>query len=90
VSISKLAKAVSAQTVTLLREAELVGGFPQFELGAVPPFSGPAGDRVVVDRGLTNHDHVVFDGGVHDTSLRMRTADLIEVADAQTADIAAD
>jgi Ala-tRNA(Pro) deacylase len=90
VSISKLAKAVSAQTVTLLREAELVGAFPQFELGAVPPFGGPAGDRVVVDRSLMNQDHVVFDGGVHDTSLRMRTADLIEVADAQTADIAAD
>jgi Ala-tRNA(Pro) deacylase len=87
---SKLAKAVSATTVVLLTEAELVSAYPQFELGAVPPFGGPAGDRVVVDRGLMEHDHVVFDGGVHETSLRMRTEDLITVAEAQTADIAAD
>jgi Ala-tRNA(Pro) deacylase len=90
VSISKLASAVSAAKVALLTEAELVMAYPQFELGAVPPFGGPAGDRVVVDSGFTKHDHVVFDGGVHDTSLRMRTADLIAVADAQTADIAVD
>ena len=89
-SISKLAEAVSAGSVALLTEPELVGAYPQFELGAVPPFGGPAGDRVVVDRSLTNHDHVVFDGGVHDTSLRMRTDALIEAAGAQTADIAAD
>ena len=90
VSITKLADAVSATTVVLLTEGELVSAYPQFELGAVPPFGGPAGDRVVVDRSLTDHDHVVFDGGVHDTSLRMRTDDLIAVADAQTADIAVD
>jgi Ala-tRNA(Pro) deacylase len=90
VSITKLADAVSATTVVLLTEGELVSAYPQFELGAVPPFGGPAGDRVVVDRSLTDHDHVVFDGGVHDTSLRMRTNDLIAVADAQTADIAVD
>jgi Ala-tRNA(Pro) deacylase len=90
VSLSKLAKAVSARSVALLTEAELVGAYPQFELGALPPFGGPAGDRVVIDRSLTNDDHVVFDGGVHDTALRMRTDDLIAVAEAQTADIAAD
>jgi Ala-tRNA(Pro) deacylase len=89
-SISKLAKAVSATDVVLLTEAELVSAYPQFELGAVPPFGGPAGDRVVIDRGLMVHDHVVFNGGVHDTALRMQTEDLIAVAEAQPADIAAD
>jgi Ala-tRNA(Pro) deacylase len=90
VNISMLAKAVSAPSVALLTEAELVGAYPQFELGAVPPFGGPAGDQVVIDRSLTNIDHVVFDGGVHDTALRMRTEDLIAIAEAQTADIATD
>lgn len=89
-SISKLAEAVSAPSVALLTEAELVGAYPQFELGAVPPFGGPAGDKVLIDRSFTNIDHVVFDGGVHDTALRMRTEDLIAIAEAQTADIAAD
>lgn len=90
VDISKLARAVSATEVVLLDESELVSGYPQFELGAVPPFGGPGGDRIVVDRALREHDHVVFDGGVHDTALRMRTEDLIAVAEAQCADIAAD
>jgi Ala-tRNA(Pro) deacylase len=90
VSKSKLAAAVSATTVSLLTEGELASAYPQFELGAVPPFAGPAGDRVVVDSRLAHDEHVVFDGGVHDTSLRMRTDDLIAVADARVADIAAE
>jgi len=90
VSISKLAEAVSAKTVALMTEADLVSAYPQFELGAVPPFGGPAGDRVVVDNTLTRLDHLVFDGGAHDTSLRMRTEDLITMTKAQVADIAAD
>ena len=83
VSISKLATAVSTTSVVLLTERELVSSYPQFELGAVPPFGGPGGDRAVVDRTLTQHDHVVFDGGVHDTALRIRSEDLIAVAEVQ-------
>jgi Ala-tRNA(Pro) deacylase len=90
VSMSKLAGAVSVGSVQVLTETELVGAYPQFELGAVPPFGGPAGDRVVVDRSLAGYEHVVFDGGVHDTSLRMQTDDLVEIAEAELADIAAD
>ena len=88
VSISKLQSAVGATSLVLLTEQDLVSAYPQFELGAVPPFGGPAGDKVVVDRELTKHHHVTFDGGAHNTALRMRTDDLITVADAATADIA--
>jgi Ala-tRNA(Pro) deacylase len=86
--LTKLAHAVAAAKTTLLTEEELVAVYPQFELGAVPPFGGPAGDRIVVDRGLAETEYVVFEGGVHDESLRMRLADLIGIADAELADIA--
>jgi Ala-tRNA(Pro) deacylase len=89
VSTSKLAAAVSAPTVELLTEPELVSAYPQFELGAVPPFGGPGGDRVVVDRTLLEEARVVFEAGAHDVALRIRTDDLITVADAEIADIAA-
>jgi Ala-tRNA(Pro) deacylase len=89
VSTTKLAKAAATPAVRLQTEAELVADYPQFELGAVPPFGGPAGDRVILDRGLTKHEHVVFEGGVHHASLRMQIDDLIEVAGAQRADIVA-
>lgn len=72
---------------TLLTEAELDGCYPLFELGAVPPFGGPEGDRVVVDTGLEACDYIVFEAGTHDASLRLRPRDLIAVAGAQVADI---
>ena len=86
--LEKVAQAVSAKEVVLLTETELAGSYPQFELGAVPPFGGPAGDRVVVDRKLADCEHIVLDAGVHDASLRLRTDDLIVVADAMLADVA--
>jgi Ala-tRNA(Pro) deacylase len=88
--LAKLADAVNAKEVVLLTESELAGSYPQFELGAVPPFGGPAGDRVVVDRKLAQCEYIVLDAGVHDASLRLRTQDLIDVADAMLVDVAKD
>ena len=88
--LDKLAREVGAGEVTLLGEPELLGSYPQFELGAVPPLAGPAGDAVVVDRRLLECDHVVFEAGVHDKSVRLRTEDLLTAADALVADIACD
>jgi len=87
--VGKLAEAIGAKAA-LVGEADLVDAYPEFELGAVPPFGGPAGDRVVVDRRLAEVDHVVLEAGVHDTSVRIRTEDMLTVADAELADIAQD
>lgn len=73
---------------TLLTEAELDGCYPQFELGAVPPFGGPEGDKVVFDSDLAECSYVVFEAGTHDASLRLRSLDLIGVSHAEVADIA--
>ncbi len=87
-SLERLALAVGAKGLRLLTETELVSAYPQFELGAVPPFGGPSGDLTVIDEKLAESDHVVLEAGVHDTSLRLRTDDLIRIADAQLADVA--
>jgi Ala-tRNA(Pro) deacylase len=87
-SLERLAAALGATSVRLLTEPELVSTYPQFELGAVPPFGGPAGDVVVVDRRLAECEHVVLEAGVHDTSLRLRSGDLLRIADARVAEIA--
>jgi Ala-tRNA(Pro) deacylase len=85
--LAKLAWAIGARGVQLLSESDLVSAYPQFELGAVPPFGGPAGDRVVVDRTLADTDQVIVEAGVHETSLRLRTEDLLAITVAQVADI---
>jgi Ala-tRNA(Pro) deacylase len=89
VSLEKLGELLGAEP-TLLTEAELDGSYPQFELGAVPPLGGPEGDRVVVDIGLEAREYIVCEAGTHDTSLRLRSRDLLTVARASVADIATD
>lgn len=71
----------------LATEEELGAAYPAFELGAVPPFGGPAGDRVIVDRRLAELDAVVLEAGSHDQSVRLRTSDLLARSGAEVADI---
>jgi Ala-tRNA(Pro) deacylase len=89
-SLERLARSVGSERVRLLTETELLAAYPQFELGAVPPFGGPAGDLVVVDVTLAGCEHVVLEAGVHDTSLRIKTTDLLQAADAKLETITAD
>jgi Ala-tRNA(Pro) deacylase len=80
----------SGKQVTLAHEDELVAAYPEFELGAVPPVGGPAGDRVLVDSQLAKRESLVLEAGTHDESVRVATADLLRVAQAEVADIAED
>jgi Ala-tRNA(Pro) deacylase len=71
----------------LATEAELAAAYPTFELGAVPPVGGPAGDATVVDRRLLSRHTVVLEAGSHDESVRVRTRDLLWLSRAAVGDI---
>jgi Ala-tRNA(Pro) deacylase len=86
--LDKVALATGTRTVTLLSETDLISAYPQFELGAVPPFGGPGGDTVVVDWRVADADLVILEAGVHDTSLRLAAHELLRICDAEVADIA--
>jgi prolyl-tRNA editing enzyme YbaK/EbsC (Cys-tRNA(Pro) deacylase) len=73
----------------LATESELASVYPMFELGAVPPFGGPAGDQVIVDRRLVEGESIVLEAGSHSESVQMSTADLLAVTGATVADLAA-
>lgn len=75
--------------IHLASEEDLERDYPDFELGAVPPFGG-AGDRVLVDLRLAERETVVLEAGSHEQSIRVRTADLVTLANADVVDIAAD
>jgi Ala-tRNA(Pro) deacylase len=68
-------------------ERDLAGEYPSFELGAVPPIGGPAGDRVAVDRRLAARDSVVFEAGSHEESIRLGTTALLVLAHAAIGDL---
>jgi prolyl-tRNA editing enzyme YbaK/EbsC (Cys-tRNA(Pro) deacylase) len=77
---------VGRKKVHLASEDNLAHDYPEFELGAVPPFGGRE-DRVLVDERLAGRDSVVVEAGSHDRSVRLKAADLVRVTKAQLADI---
>ena len=88
--LGKLRKLLGTNEVELATEAILVGAYPDFELGAVPPLTGGDGDRVVMDRRLCENEWVVLEAGTHEQSLRLRTSDLVDLTEARLVDLAQD
>jgi Ala-tRNA(Pro) deacylase len=87
VDLKRVARTLDDPSVALATETELAGAYPEFELGAVPPFDRKLEDAVVIDAHLLGADHVVFEAGTHRESIRMRTEDLIKLANARIAEV---
>jgi Ala-tRNA(Pro) deacylase len=87
--LAKTRLALNTEDVELASETSLVGAYPEFELGAVPPLGGPY-DRVLVDVRLLECPTIVFEAGTHDESIRIRPSELLSAADAEVADLARD
>lgn len=88
--LRKVRTVLDTRDVQLATEEVLAGAYPDFELGAVPPLAGASGDRVLVDRRLCECEWVVLEAGTHEQSLRLRTADLVELSGARLADLSQD
>lgn len=88
IDLRKLADVFEAgrKSVDLLTEDELARGYPEFELGAVPPVGGRE-EPVVLDRALVAQESIVLEAGNHDESVRLLTEDLVRLASARVADI---
>lgn len=89
-SLPKLRDALGIAEIRFATEEELAAAYAGFELGAVPPFGGPEGDRVVVDRRVADLESVIVEAGSHSDSVLLATADLIRITNASVADVIAD
>ncbi len=89
-SLRKLRAATGIDAVRFATEDELAAAYPAFELGAVPPFGGPEGERVVIDRRIADIESVIVEAGSHSDSIRLATADLVRITGASVADVVAD
>lgn len=75
------------QRPRLATEAEIAADFPEFELGALPPF-GPIHDiPEIVDRRLLDHDRVLCAGGDHRHSLSIDPNEIVRIGNARVADL---
>lgn len=89
--IHKARKALDEEVdLRLATEDEIAADFPQFELGALPPFAPMFGALQIVDRRLLDHAQVLCNGGDHRHSLRVDPNDLVRIGDAKVADICQD
>jgi Ala-tRNA(Pro) deacylase len=88
IDLHKVAAVLGAggKKVQLASEDDLAREYPDFEVGAVPPFGGRE-DQVIVDERLARRDSVVVEAGSHDRSVRLKTVDLVRLTRAQVADI---
>jgi Ala-tRNA(Pro) deacylase len=77
---------VGGKKVHLASEDNLAHDYPEFALGAVPPFGGRE-DHVLVDERIARRDSVVVEAGSHDRSVRLKATDLLRLTRAQVADI---
>jgi prolyl-tRNA editing enzyme YbaK/EbsC (Cys-tRNA(Pro) deacylase) len=87
IDLAKVRRVLCVPHVRLATENELAHAYPAAELGAVPPLGFGDSDTVLVDIRVCGSDEVAIEAGTHDASLRLRTSDLIELADAQIVDI---
>jgi Ala-tRNA(Pro) deacylase len=83
IDFKKLKSAVGAKSLSLAKEADIKQAFPDVEVGAMSPFGNMYQVPVVVDRGLSEQNEVVFNGGTHTDTVKMRYRDLVTLAKAR-------
>lgn len=71
----------------LATEEEMQRDFPDFELGAIPPFGELFNIPVYIDKRLLDHETVVFNAGSHAESIKMKVQDLVKAANAEIVDL---
>lgn len=83
IDFKKLKTAVGAKSLSLAKEADIKERFPDVEVGAMSPFGNLYAVPVVVDRSLSERDEIVFNGGTHTDTIKMRYRDVVALAKAK-------
>jgi Ala-tRNA(Pro) deacylase len=79
VDLEALRKLVGSESLRLAREAEIAVLYPEFEVGAMPPFGMMHGHRVFVERCFVGEPEMVFNAGTHTDSLCMHYGDFADI-----------
>jgi Ala-tRNA(Pro) deacylase len=79
VDLEALRALVRAVSLRLANEEEIARLYPEFEVGAMPPFGMMHGHPVFVDRCFVGEPEMVFNAGTHTDSLCMHYGDFAEI-----------
>ena len=79
VDLEALRALAHAVSLRLAHEDEIAVMYPEFEVGAMPPFGMMHGHQVFVDRCFVGEPEMVFNAGTHTDSLCMHYGDFAEI-----------
>ena len=80
IDLDQLRALAGVTTLRLATEEELAKLYPEWEIGAMPPFGAVFGYRVFVERCLVGDPEMVFNAGTHVDAIRMHYWDFAELA----------
>jgi Ala-tRNA(Pro) deacylase len=86
IEMAKLRSVLGIRDIRLATEEEFKRLFPDCEPGAMPPFGNLYGLEVYEDKALTDDEEIVFQGGNHIESIRMRRKDFERLVKPRVAD----
>jgi len=80
VDLKKLKAFLRTKRLSIGKEADIKQHFPDVEVGAMSPFGHLYGVPVVVDRQLSGSEQIVFNGGSHTDTVKLRYSDFAALA----------
>lgn len=86
VGLDRLERIFGIPGITIAREHEFAGLFPDCDTGAMPPFGNLYGLEVFVDKELANHERIVFQAGNHHELVTMSYADFSRLVQPKVAE----
>jgi Ala-tRNA(Pro) deacylase len=87
IDFEKLKKATGDSNPILADEEEISKLFPDYDVGAEPPFGHLYGLKVYADKALEEDEEIVFNAGSHTDVIKMKFADYKRLANPVIANI---
>lgn len=75
IDFDRLKKLTKSQDIFLAKESEIADLFPDYELGAEPPFGQLYGLKVYVDEEVPENDEIIFNAGTHTDAVKIKYRD---------------
>lgn len=86
VDIEKFKKNTNAKEARLATEKEVSKLFPDYEVGAEPPFSLTNKIEIYLDKILEENDEVAFNAGTHTDIIKIKFKDYLKLSKAKVVD----
>ncbi len=87
IDLKKLKSALKCKSVKIATEKDIEKAIPDYKPGAMPPFGALFGLDTVSDKILKEDVEIVFNGGTHTDTVKMKYSDFEKLAKPKVADI---